>query len=78
MVTPLELDFAREVVLFVFQEKDLNTAVAAQAKLAGALKGEGGRGGNLSAMDAGGNIVVDFQRFTVDLGNGTLFGGGPT
>jgi len=82
VVTPLENDFAREVVLFVFQEKDLNTAVAAQAKLALALQsaeqGQTGLGYNMSAMDAGGNIVVDFQRFTVDLGNGTLFGGGPT
>lgn len=48
--------------------------MAAQAKLAGALKG----GGNMSGMDAGGSIVVDFGRWTVDLGNGTLFGGGPT
>lgn len=32
----------------------------------------------MGAMDAGGNIVVDFERWTVDLGNGTLFGGGPT
>lgn len=82
MVTPLELDFAREAVLFIFQEKDLDTAVSAQEKLAAALKGVeqggGGKAVNLSAMDAGGDVVVDFGKWTVDLGNGTLFGGGPT
>lgn len=82
VVTPLDVDFARTVVLFIFQEKTLSTAVSAQEKLQQALKGEQqgktGQGYNMSAMDAGQNIIVDFEKFTVDLGNGTLFGGAPS
>ena len=68
-------------MLFILQEKNLNTAVSAQEKLQMALKGaedgNSGQGDNMSGMNAGQSIVVDFKRFTVDLGNGTLFGGGP-
>ena len=80
-VTRQDLDFARTVVLFIFQEKGLNTAVTAQEKLQQALRGaeqgKTGPGYNLSATDAGQSIVVDFDHFKVDFGNGTLFGGGP-
>ena len=80
-VTSLDIDFAGTVVLFIFQEKNLSIAVTAQEKLQMALEGveqgKNGQGYNMSAMDAGESIVVDFKRFTVDLGNGTLFGGGP-
>ena len=80
-VTPQDIDFARTVVLFIFQEKNLNNAVTAQEKLLQALRGaeqgKTGPGYNMTAMDAGQSIVVDFERFTIDLGNGTLFGGGP-
>lgn len=31
---------------------------------------------NASKTPVGGGVVVDFGRWTVDLGNGTLFGGG--
>ena len=81
IVTPLDFDFARIAVLFILQEKDLNTAVSAQEKLQMALKGaedgKSGQGYNMSGMDAGQSIVVDFTKFTVDFGNGTVFGGGP-
>ncbi|KAL8822259.1 MAG: hypothetical protein Q9191_007002 [Dirinaria sp. TL-2023a] len=80
-VTQQDLDFARTVVLFIFQEKPLDTAVTAQEKLQQALRGveqgKTGPGYNMSAMDAGQSIVVDFEHFTVDFGNGTQFGGGP-
>lgn len=78
-VTQQDLDFARTVVLFIFQEKDLATAVTAQEKLQQALRGaeqgKTGPGYNMTAMNAGQSIVVDFEHFKVDFGNGTLFGG---
>lgn len=58
----------------------------AQERLQDALKGvQAGKSGNgydMNSMSAGdgtggGAIVVDFVGLTVDLGNGTRFGGGP-
>ena len=79
-VTPTILDFARVVILFIFQEESLSTAVNAQARLQDALEGvQAGKGGDMGSMAAGngttGAIVVDFVTLTVDLGNGTKFGG---
>ena len=56
----------------------------AQSRLQDALKGvqdgKTGKGYEMSTMAAGngtvGGIVVDFVDLTVDLGNGTRFGGG--
>ena len=52
----------------------------AQARLQDALEGvQAGKGGDMGSMAAGngttGAIVVDFVTLTVDLGNGTKFGG---
>ncbi|CAF9930838.1 MAG: hypothetical protein HETSPECPRED_007724 [Heterodermia speciosa] len=80
-LTPTILDFARVVILFIFQEESLGTAVNAQARLQDALEGvQAGKGGDMGSMSAGngtggGAIVVDFVHLTVDLGNGTRFGG---
>lgn len=59
------------------------TAISAQERLQealdGAKGGKKGEGYEMVRMDAGdggkGIIVVDFVGLTIDLGNGTLFGG---
>lgn len=66
------LNFARVAVLFIFQETDLDTAVAAQGKLQSELMGS-----KLNeASVASGKIVVHFGNYSVTLANGTVFGGG--
>ncbi|KAL8691042.1 MAG: hypothetical protein Q9218_003644 [Villophora microphyllina] len=75
------LDFARTAILFIFQERDLATAVSAQEDMQqvfmpAASSGGGGAGDfNASVRDIGGGIRVDWSKMTVDLGNGTMFGG---
>ncbi|KAL8794736.1 MAG: hypothetical protein Q9195_002690 [Heterodermia aff. obscurata] len=79
-VTPTILDFARVVILFIFQEESLTIAVNAQARLQDALEGvQAGKGGDMGNMPAGNGtsgaaIIVDFVALTVDLGNGTRYG----
>lgn len=74
-------DFARTVILFILQvqgvtsqDQGLNSAVAAQNNLQTALADV--QSYNVTPVSAGGKIVVDFAKFTVDLGNGTIFGNG--
>ena len=74
-------DFARTVILFIMQEQAvnsqdqaLNSAVAAQSHLQTVL--EDLQSYNVTPVSAGGKIMVDFAKFTVDLGNGTIFGNG--
>lgn len=79
-LTPQILDFARVATLFVFQEtSSLDTAVSAQEKLQAALtsesKGSGAK--DFTHAEIGNGIIVDLEKFTVDLGNGTVFGRGP-
>ncbi|KAL8730571.1 MAG: hypothetical protein Q9181_004620 [Wetmoreana brouardii] len=81
-LTPNILDFARTAILFIFQELDLATAVSVQENLQLIFtpavsngKGEGEGEFNATARDVGGGIKVDWGKMTVDLGNGTLFGG---
>ncbi|KAL8699654.1 MAG: hypothetical protein Q9201_005883 [Fulgogasparrea decipioides] len=82
-LTPNILDFARTAILFILQERGLTTAVSAQedmqlvfAPAVSGGKGEEGEGEfNATARDVGGGIRVDWGKMTVDLGNGTLFGG---
>lgn len=79
-MTPQILDFARVATLFVFQEtSSLDTAVSAQEKLQAALtsesKGSGAK--DFTHAEIGNGIIVDLEKFTVDLGNGTVFGRGP-
>ena len=82
-ISPTILDFARVAVLFIFQEESLETAVRAQERLQEALDGVAdgrkGDGYEMSHMGAGtgerGSIVVDFVGLTIDIGNGTVFGG---
>ena len=83
-VTPQMIDFARIATLFIFQEtSSLDTAVSTQEKLQAALAGGSRQGGanvvvvDLSHTDVGNGRSVDFVTFTIDLGNGTVFGGGP-
>ncbi|MCJ1268733.1 hypothetical protein MMC22_008621 [Lobaria immixta] len=66
-------DFARVAVLLIFQETNLNIAVSANQRLRFAL--ENPKTWNLSAIFATDAILVDFAKFTVDLGNGTTVGG---
>ena len=73
-ITQQILDFARVAVLFVYQETNLTSAFITQNSLQQTLMDASGF--NASKTSAGGGVVVDFGRWTVDLGNGTLFGGG--
>lgn len=66
-------DFARVAVLLIFQETSLNIAVLANQRLRVAL--ENPKTWNLSAVFATDTILVDFAKFTVNLGNGTIVGG---
>lgn len=66
-------DFARVAVLFILQEKTLNTAIAANKNLQEKLADS--KTWNTSAVFAGEAVLVDFGKWTVDLGNGTVFGG---
>lgn len=58
----------------------MNAQSRLQAALKGVQDGKTGKGYDMSTMAAGngtiGGIVVDFADLTVDLGNGTKFGGG--
>ncbi|KAI4120523.1 MAG: hypothetical protein LQ338_006960 [Usnochroma carphineum] len=86
-LTPNVLDFARAAVLFIFQERDLATAVSAQVSMqavfspgsssassSSAFAG-GSRNFNASVSDVGSGIHIDWGRLSVDFGNGTEFGG---
>lgn len=73
-ITQQILDFARVAVLFIYQETSLGSAVQAQSSLQQALFDASSF--NASKTAVGGGVVVDFGKFTVDFGNGTLFGGG--
>jgi len=61
-------------VLFIYQETSLTSAVLAQSSLQQALFDASSF--NASKTAVGGGVAVDFGKFTVDLGNGTLYGGG--
>lgn len=73
------LDFARAVILFILQERDLPTAVSAQESMQAAFKPASSTSGdgsfNASAKDVGAGIQVDWGRLSVNFGNGTDFGG---
>lgn len=66
-------DFARTAVLFIFQEKTLSIAYEANSRLQGILSDPARW--NKTVQVAGATILVDFANFTIDLGNGTIFGG---
>lgn len=66
-------DFARVAILLILQETSLNIAVAANQRLRDAL--EDPKTWNLSAVFATDTILVDFAKFTVNMGNGTIVGG---
>lgn len=66
------LDFARVAVLFIFQEKTLNLAVAANTRLQAVLLDP--TTWNTSAVFAADTVLVDFGKWTIDLGNGTVYG----
>ncbi|KAL8925587.1 MAG: hypothetical protein Q9172_002157 [Xanthocarpia lactea] len=85
-LTPNILDFARTTILFILQERDLSTAIDVQESIQTifspavvSTSGSGGGGGegnfDASATDVGAGIIVDWGKLTVDLGNGTDFGG---
>ncbi|KAL8710231.1 MAG: hypothetical protein Q9220_005162 [cf. Caloplaca sp. 1 TL-2023] len=79
-LTPSILDFARTAILFIFQERDLATAVTAQENMQAvfspaAAEGSGSGTFNASVRDVGSGILVDWGKLSLDLGNGTSFGG---
>jgi len=71
-ITHEDLDFARIVVLFIFQEYSLGAAITAQQGLQGVLIGNTFSPGTVAV---GGNVTVDFSLGTVKLSNGTVVGG---
>lgn len=66
-------DFARTAVLFIFQEKTLSIAYEANSRLQSILSDS--VRWNKTVQVAAATILVDFDKFTIDLGNGTIFGG---
>lgn len=66
-------DFARTAVLFIFQEKTLSIAYEANSRLQSILSDP--VRWNKTVQVAAATILVDFDKFTIDLGNGTIFGG---
>lgn len=66
-------DFARTAVLFIFQEKSLSIAYEANSRLQSILSDP--VRWNKTVQVAAATILVDFDKFTIDLGNGTIFGG---
>ncbi|KAL8755758.1 MAG: hypothetical protein Q9199_003432 [Rusavskia elegans] len=85
-LTPNILDFARTTILFILQERNLTTAVGVQESIqtifgpavvsTSGSEGGGGQGNfNATAADVGAGIRIDWATMTVDLGNGTNFGG---
>ena len=66
-------DFARTAVLFIFQEKTLSIAYEANSRLQSILSDPARW--NKTVHVAAATILVDFDRFTIDLGNRTIFGG---
>ncbi len=66
-------DFARTAVLFIFQEKTLSIAYEANSRLQSILSDP--TRWNKTVQVAAATILVDFDNFTIDLGNGTIFGG---
>ncbi|KAL8657854.1 MAG: hypothetical protein Q9226_001515 [Calogaya cf. arnoldii] len=85
-LTPNILDFARTTILFILQERDLTAAIDVQESIqiifspavvsTSGSKGDGGEGNfNASATVVGAGIWIDWGTMTVDLGNGTDFGG---
>lgn len=66
-------DFARTAVLFIFQEKTLSIAYEANSRLQNTLSDPARW--NKTVQVAAATILVDFDKFTIDLGNGTIFGG---
>ncbi|KAL8874013.1 MAG: hypothetical protein Q9174_000609 [Haloplaca sp. 1 TL-2023] len=75
------LDFARTAVLFILQERDLPTAVSAQQHMqmifTPAISGNEADDDtfNASTVSVAGGIKIDWETMSVDLGNGTEFGG---
>ncbi|KAL8720962.1 MAG: hypothetical protein Q9225_002244 [Loekoesia sp. 1 TL-2023] len=75
-LTPNILDFARTAILFIFQERDLSSAVSAQENIQAVFSPAiSGGDFNASVKDVGAGITVDWGKLSVDLGNGTDFGG---
>lgn len=74
-ITPSVLDFARTSVLFILQEKDLDTARNALEWLQMILSNGNGSTFDPSQTTVTGNVTVDLKAFTVGFGNGTFFGG---
>ncbi|KAL6713586.1 hypothetical protein ACLMJK_009051 [Lecanora helva] len=73
-VTQQILDFAREAVLFIFQEtSSLPETQTALDRLRATLSS--GTTFDATQTSAGGNITVDLSALTVGFGNGTLYGG---
>ncbi|KAL8975386.1 MAG: hypothetical protein Q9197_000367 [Variospora fuerteventurae] len=76
-LTPNVLDFARVAVLFILQERNLDTAVLAQESIqtvfSPAASGED-MNFNASVKDVGAGIMVDWLSLRLDLGNGRVFG----
>ena len=68
------LDFARVAVLFVFQEKTLNVAIAANKRLQTVLADP--KTWNSTTVVSIDTILVDFSKWIVDLGNGSIYGPG--
>ncbi|KAL9006668.1 MAG: hypothetical protein Q9188_000542 [Gyalolechia gomerana] len=75
-LTSTILDFARTAILFIFQERDLATAVSVQESIQ-AVFTPAASGGNFNASvkDVGAGIKIDWAKLSVDFGNGTDFGG---
>ena len=71
-ITNEDLDFARIVVLYIFQEQSLGAAITAQQGLQGVLLGNTFSPGIVAV---GGNVTVDFSQGTVKMQNGTVVGG---
>lgn len=70
------LDFARTAILFIFQERDLATAVSAQGNIQTIFTpAASGRDFNATVRDVGAGITIDWAKLSVDFGNGTDFGG---
>ncbi len=67
------IDFARVAVLFIFQETSLSEAVVARDRLSETLKNA--QTYDLSPVQAGSSIEVDFGKLMLVLGNGTVLGG---
>ena len=72
-IPPEAFDFARVAVLFILQERSLNDAVVARDRFSDALKNP--QTYDINPINAGQSVEVDFSKLTLNLGNGTWFGG---